>query len=77
MSASTLSHLSPGSIATIERMGVGGSVGEKLLEMGLTPGTRLRMVQRSSRGGPLRIRLRGYTLSLGASEADGIWVLPC
>jgi Fe2+ transport system protein FeoA len=44
----------------------------RLLEMGLVPGTTVRMVKRAPGGDPLQLQLRGYHLSLRVSEASRV-----
>lgn len=49
-----------------------GALGERLLEMGLTPGTPIRVIRRGFWGGPLQVELRGYMLTLRAAQAQEI-----
>jgi ferrous iron transport protein A len=44
----------------------------RLLEMGLVPGTAVRVVKRAPGGDPLQLQLRGYHLSLRVSEASRV-----
>lgn len=44
----------------------------RLLEMGLLPGTEVRVVRRAPMGDPIEIRLRGYSLSIRGTEATAI-----
>ncbi len=46
------------------------------MEMGLLPGTRLETVRRAPLGDPLKIRLRGYLLSLRLADAAHIQLVP-
>lgn len=48
--------------------------GLRLMEMGLVPGTRVRVVSRAPWGCPLRVELRGYHLSLRKDEAARVRV---
>ena len=43
---------------------------EKLLSMGLTPGTEFTVVRRAPLGDPLEISVRGYAISLRKGEAQ-------
>jgi ferrous iron transport protein A len=45
---------------------------QRLLEMGLTPGTRVRVVRFAPLGDPMDVEVRGYHLSLRRSEAGQI-----
>jgi Fe2+ transport system protein FeoA len=44
----------------------------RLLEMGLTPGVELRVVQ--DNGGPMLVSVRGSRVALGRDLADNLWV---
>ena len=46
----------------------------RLLEMGLLPGTRVRVVRVAPLGDPIELRLRDYALSVRRSEASRIAV---
>jgi Fe2+ transport system protein FeoA len=47
-------------------------VAHRLLELGLTPGTELRVVQDS--GGPMVVSVRGSRVALGRDLAERLWV---
>lgn len=49
-----------------------GSLGERLMEMGLTPGTWVRLVRCGMWGDPMQLELRGYMLSLRRAQARNI-----
>lgn len=57
-------------------VGVEGKLHRRLIEMGLTPGTRVSIAKRAPLGDPIEIRLRGYELTLRADDAAKILVLP-
>ncbi len=46
----------------------------RLLAMGLTAGTVLRLVEVAPLGDPVKVELRGYSLSLRKAEADVLHV---
>src|ERR1051326_8131959 len=70
----TLAELKPGECGTVQRL-FGPAQGRlRLLEMGLTPGTHIRVVRTAAFGGPLDILIRGYQLSLRREEAGGVWL---
>ncbi|EEW23908.1 FeoA family protein [Rhodobacter ferrooxidans] len=50
---------------------------QKLLSMGLTPGTRLRLVNIAPLGDPIMIELRGFRLSLRKAEAEALEIEGC
>jgi ferrous iron transport protein A len=47
---------------------------QKLLSMGLTPGTRFLVKRIAPLGDPVEIAVRGYSLSLRKNEADVLQV---
>jgi Fe2+ transport system protein FeoA len=70
----TLAELKPDECGTVRRL-FGPAMGRlRLLEMGLTPGTHIRMLRAAAFGGPLDILVRGYQLSLRREEAAGVWL---
>jgi len=70
----TLSDLSPGALAVLRAMPSTGAAFVRLREMGLLPGTRLKLVRRAPLGDPIEIEVRGYHLSLRRDEAEHIEV---
>jgi len=64
------------SIKTGQGRGLGGGWGFKrrLMDMGLTPGTRVTVVKSAPFHGPLEISVRGYRLALGRGMAERIFV---
>jgi len=70
----TLAELPVGARGRIT--GVDGAAGltQRLLEMGLAPGTEVEVVRFAPLGDPMEIRLWGYLLSLRKGDARGIAV---
>lgn len=52
-----------------------GEITQRLLEMGLTPGTEIEIVRFAPMGDPIDIKLRGYHLSLRRQEAEVIQIV--
>jgi Fe2+ transport system protein FeoA len=72
-----LESLSPGDHGTVAALrGLPPYARQRLLEMGITKGTRLRFVRRAPLGDPIEIHLKGYRLMLRCTEARGIFVFP-
>jgi ferrous iron transport protein A len=46
----------------------------KLLAMGLTKGSVLKMIRVAPMGDPVKVEIRGYALSLRKAEADALLV---
>lgn len=76
MSAGTikLSDLAPGSVAVLRELPTAGTTFLRLREMGLLPGTRIKLVRRAPLGDPIEIEVRGYHLSLRKGEAEQVRV---
>jgi Fe2+ transport system protein FeoA len=71
-----LSELAPGASAVITKVPNGGDVFLRLREMGLLPGTTVKLLRAAPSGDPLEIQIRGYNLSLRRGEAGSIEVEP-
>lgn len=72
----SLDDLPAGRTGVIVSVDVGGWVGERLLEMGMTPGAVVEVVRRAPFGDPMQIRLRGYLLALRRAQAAAVRVRP-
>jgi ferrous iron transport protein A len=46
----------------------------KLLSMGMTPGTEVRVIRYAPMGDPMELEVRGYRLSLRRSECQAVMV---
>ncbi|HKK32983.1 MAG TPA: FeoA family protein [Desulfomicrobiaceae bacterium] len=60
--------------ATVEQISAQGELGRRIRDMGLTPGTAIKVVGRAPLKDPVAIRLMGFTLTLRNNEADHIQV---
>ena len=70
----TLRELMPGQTARVLRVGARGELGRRIRDMGLVPGTLIRVIGRAPLKDPVEIKLRGYNLTLRNNEADFILV---
>ena len=69
----SLDTLNPGESGVIVRIAaISPRVRQRLLEMGLTKGTSVKVVRLAPLGDPLEISIRGYRLSLRRDEAESI-----
>ena len=69
----TLNDLLPGQSSTILSVGnQSGAVKRRLVDMGLTPGTQVKVTKVAPLGDPLEVSLRGYELSLRRADAEQI-----
>lgn len=70
----SLQDMAVGSVAEVEGVAGVDPTAERLLEMGLTPGVRVRVVGTAPLGCPLELEVRGYRLSIRRSEAARVAV---
>lgn len=59
---------------TISAIMVGGELGRRIRDMGLVPGTAIKVQGRAPLYDPVALKVRGSTLTLRNSEADYIEV---
>jgi ferrous iron transport protein A len=57
------------SSAYVDEVELEGVDGERLLEMGLIPGTLIKLIRRGLFGSPIQVEVRGFMLTLRKSEA--------
>lgn len=71
----TLEELAPGQRGVILSIGNrSGAVKRRLVDMGLTPGTEIKVKKIAPFGDPIEVNLRGYALSLRKEDAGQITV---
>lgn len=70
----SLDRLRDGEAGMVERLELEGPTKRRLIEMGITPGTRVRVLKRAPLGDPIEIFLRRYSLTLRAEDARRIFV---
>ena len=69
-----LRQMSIGQKGIIARVMAEGELGRRIRDMGLVPGTPLRVQGRAPLRDPVAVRVRNFTLSLRNNEADYISV---
>lgn len=70
----TLDELSIGDSARIVTVGGEGALRRRLLDMGLTPKTKVTVRKMAPMGDPIELHLRGYELTLRAEDARKIQI---
>ena len=68
----TADKLNVGESSLITRIGGSGPLRRRLLDMGLTPGTKIKVIKIAPMGDPLVFFLRGYELTLRKQDAARI-----
>jgi ferrous iron transport protein A len=72
MMSDTLDTLRVGEQGRVTTVAGPADVRRRLLEMGLTPGTTVRVVRFAPLGDPMDVQVRGYHLSLRKHEASQV-----
>lgn len=70
----TLDELKPGQYARIEKVEGMGATRHHFLDMGLTPGTKIRLIKVAPMGDPIEVRIRHYELTLRLEDAEKIQI---
>ena len=70
----TLDLVQPGTSATVEAVGGEGLLRKRLLEMGLTPNTLVKVRKIAPMGDPIEVYLRSYVLTIRKEDAAKITV---
>jgi ferrous iron transport protein A len=73
---SSLAACGVGQRVTVVRVGCPRAIARRLLEMGLLPGTPVKVLRVAPLGDPIELELRGYALSIRRAEAVAIEVAP-
>ena len=71
---SSLASLPPGVEGRVVSVCGSSAVARRLMEMGIVPGARVRVIKTAPLGDPLEVRVRNYHLALRRSEAQTITV---
>ena len=70
----TLKDLKVGESGVVVRVAGSGSVKQRMMDMGLVPGSQVTVVRVAPLGDPIEFTLKGYNLSLRKSEAKDIFI---
>ncbi|MDH3727754.1 MAG: ferrous iron transport protein A [Myxococcales bacterium] len=73
---SSLADLPLGQAAEIVSIDCDRVISRRLMEMGLLPGTKVRVVRVAPLGDPIELHVRDYALSVRRAEAARIAVAP-
>ena len=69
-----LKSLKDGQSGRVEKIELEGATKRRLIEMGITPGTRVGVLKRAPLGDPIEILLRGFSLTIRGADAERIYV---
>ncbi len=66
----TLRDVSIGQTATVVKIHGSGALKRRIMDMGITKGTEIRVRKVAPLGDPVEVTVRGYELSLRKEDAD-------
>lgn len=69
-----LSHLQPGEKGTVAKVVGRGPVHRRIIDMGVVPGTIIKVLKYAPLGDPMEIKVKGFNLSLRKTEAEMIQI---
>ncbi len=72
MSVRKLSLMKPGETGVVVKINGKGNVKQRLIDMGIVRGTRVKIVKYAPMGDPIEIQLKSFELALRKSEAETI-----
>jgi ferrous iron transport protein A len=71
----TLNEVPVGEVCTVVKLNGTGALKRRIMDMGITKGTEIRVVKIAPLGDPMELNLRGYDLSVRKNEAASIEVV--
>lgn len=69
-----LSHLLPGEKGIVSKVTGTGPIHRRMIDMGIVPGTTIKVEKFAPLGDPMEIKIKGFNLSLRKSEAAMIQI---
>ena len=76
MTTTTLKDLRPGQTAVVQSVKGNAAFGKRAAQMGLLPGSPVKVLRVAPLGDPISVEVKGYELSLRKKEASEITVKP-
>ncbi|MCH5157125.1 MAG: ferrous iron transport protein A [Clostridiales bacterium] len=73
----TLDQFAIGEHGVVRHIAGEGKMRRRLLDMGITPGAEIMLRKKAPLGDPLEITVRGYELTLRATEAQLVTMERC
>ena len=66
----TMKDAKVGEVNTVAKIHGEGALRRRIMDMGITRGTKLTVIKEAPLGDPMEIELRGYHLSLRRADAE-------
>lgn len=74
MNIKTLNEIAVGNMALVKKVNSTGDIRRRLLDIGLTPGTKIESVLKSSYGGLVAYKIREAMIAIRDEDAKNIMV---
>ena len=74
MSVKPLNSLAPGHTAIIKEFRDNARLQSRIVEMGILPGVKVRMIKKTPLNGPIEIKVNEFYLSLRRDLANKVYV---
>lgn len=72
----TLAELAIGDIGVVQKITATGILKQRLLDLGLIPGTKVRACYKNPAGNPIAYNIRGTIIALREESAQMITIFP-
>lgn len=72
MASHTLDSIPARQPHRVTHVTLAGVLGDRLVELGFTPGAPVQLLRRAPFGGPLQVQVRDFVLSLRRADAHAI-----
>ena len=72
----TLNEVAIGRLCKVTRLTGSGALKRRIMDMGITKGTEIKVVKIAPLGDPMELNVRGYDLSVRKNEAATVEVEP-
>jgi len=74
VSQTSLDKMKIGQSGTVVSVGGKGPIKQRMMDMGLVPGSAVKVVRVAPLGDPIELNLKGYNLSVRLNEAKAVQV---
>lgn len=70
----TLDNIKPGNECLVKKLVTGGKLGQRLMDIGVYPGLRLKVIRNAPLDDPMQLEMDGYYVALRHEEAKFVEV---
>ncbi len=70
----TLDQIKPGTTVKVAHIRGRGAARRRILDMGIVPGTTVKVIRKAPMGNPIEFEVKGYKLTMRKAEAELVFV---